>query len=276
MAIQKKTPDGFPDTIGYNRMKATRHGRMLFNPRDRYVGRSLDVYGEFSEGEAALFRQLLRPGAVVLDAGAHIGTHTLVFARAVGPEGGVLAFEPQRLLFQALCTNMAINAVTHVHAYHAAAGRSMGHVIVPVLDYRKEDNFAGLSLEGHTSGEKVARVPIDALELARCHLMKIDVEGMEEAVIEGAAGTIERCRPVIYVENDRKEKSPDLIRRLLALNYDLYWHLPPLFNPDNHFGYGENIFGDVVSVNMLCFHKQMGAQVDGLQRVEGPGHWVLG
>jgi len=70
----------------------------------------------------------------------------------------------------------------------------------------------------------------------------------------GAEQTIRRYRPVLYVENDREEKSAALIRQLLALDYRLYWHLPPLFEPRNYFGVTENVFGRIVSVNMLGLH----------------------
>ncbi len=59
------------------RMKQCRHGVMLYNINDMYVGRSLDLYGEFSEGEAAMLGQILRPGMVVCDIGANIGCHTV-------------------------------------------------------------------------------------------------------------------------------------------------------------------------------------------------------
>ena len=87
----------------FNRVQQSRYGRMLFNANDTYVGTSIEAYGEYSEGEVQLFRQILRPGDVVVDAGANIGAHTLFFARAVSPGGAVFAFEPQRLL----CTRPA-------------------------------------------------------------------------------------------------------------------------------------------------------------------------
>ena len=51
-------------------LRQCRHGPMLFNRRDMYIGRSLDAYGEYSEAEIAVLRQILRPGAVVVEAGA--------------------------------------------------------------------------------------------------------------------------------------------------------------------------------------------------------------
>lgn len=88
--------------------------------------------------------------------------------------------------------------------------------------------------------------------MAACHFIKIDVEGMEGDVLAGAVETINRFRPALYVENDRKEKSTELIERLLGLDYRLYWHLPPLFNRKNFAGHEEDVFGQIVSVNMLC------------------------
>src|SRR5579862_896137 len=101
----------------FNRLKDCRHGRMLFNVNDQYVGRSLDLYGEYSEGEIDFFKQVVQPGDTVLEIGANIGSHTVFFAKAVGREGTVQAFEPQRLIFQTLCANIALNNLENVKTY---------------------------------------------------------------------------------------------------------------------------------------------------------------
>ena len=54
---------------GFNHLVAARHGYMLYNVNDRYVGRSIERYGEWSPGETALFRQFCRPGHYVVDVG---------------------------------------------------------------------------------------------------------------------------------------------------------------------------------------------------------------
>jgi hypothetical protein len=81
---------------GFNRLKECRYGSMLYNPNDTYVGRSLDLYGEYSEEEVSLFRDLLSEPGSVLDVGANIGVHTVAFAEIVGSAGEVHAFEPLR------------------------------------------------------------------------------------------------------------------------------------------------------------------------------------
>jgi hypothetical protein len=93
---------------------------------------------------------------------------------------------------------------------------------------------------------------------------------MELNVLRGSEQTLHRHRPMLYVENDRPEKSPALIEFLQALDYELYWHLPPLFNPDNYFGNPANDFPGIVSANMLGIHRAVRASIEGLRRVEGP------
>ena len=237
---------------GFNRVKACRHGTLIYNINDQYIGRALHEYAEFSQGEADLFAKIIQPGQVVVDAGANIGAHTVFFCRAVGPKGVVHAFEPQRVIFQTLCANLALNSLQNGHAHHAALGDEPGSIMVDVPDYSQPNNFGGMPLGAFSEGERVPLVTIDSLGLAACHFMKIDVEGMEQAVIRGAAETIRRHRPVLYVENDREEHARALVAQLEALGYRLHWHLPAYFNPDNFAHNPKNVFGNIASRNMLC------------------------
>lgn len=254
----------------FNRLKDCRHGRMLYNVNDIYIGRSLELYGEYSEGEMEILRQVLRPGDVVMDIGANIGTHTVFFARVVGPGGAVLAFEPQRLVFQTLCANVALNSLVNVWCHNAAIGENTGTIIVPTLDPWTPNNFGGLALGMHPAGDPVPLLRADSIPLPRCRLMKIDVEGMELPVLRGAAGIIERHKPILYVENDRAERSRELVRHIASLGYELYWHTPPLFNPSNYLRNPTNVFGDTASFNMLCVHRSLKHDLRGFRPVEVP------
>jgi FkbM family methyltransferase len=253
-----------------NRLKACRHGAMLYNLQDTFIGRSLDLYGEWSEGEIRLFQQLLRPGMFVVEAGANIGSHTVFLAQVVGVTGRVLAFEPQRILFQTLCANLALNSITNVDCRQAAVGDSPGELRVPCLDYGKQQNFGALALGGHAEGETVAVVTVDSFGLSQCHLIKIDVEGMEKSVLDGARATIERCQPILYLENERKDRSADLIRAIDGLGYDMYWHCPPIFNQDNFSRNPVDVFPNLTSINMLCFPRKSNHRLTGFNRVEVP------
>ncbi|HEX4410331.1 MAG TPA: FkbM family methyltransferase [Xanthobacteraceae bacterium] len=256
------------------RIKRTRFGLMAYNINDQYIGRSLDCYGEYSRGEAQLFAQIVAPGAIAIDVGANIGALTVFLAQAVGPQGRVIAFEPQRVMYQLLCTNLALNEIANVQALCAGAGRTTGTAFMPRYDYAQSGNFGGVELGSNQSrgvqGEPVDIVSIDSLKLPQCQFIKIDVEGQEDAVIAGAVETITRCRPVLYVENDRRDRSPNLIRQLQALDYVLYWHLPPLFAPDNFYGNPTNLWPGMMSIDMLCMPKGDGRKIEGMRPVSGP------
>ena len=256
-----------PDPVPFTRLKQCRHGLMLYNINDQYVGRSLDLYGEFSEGETAIFRQLLRPGDIALEIGANIGAHTVFLAKTVGETGGVLALEPQRLVYQILVANVALNSLTNVWPMQLAAGSAPGQVRVPDLDPRQSHNFGGLQLGGSDVGDAVPVVRGDDLGLVRCRLIKVDVEGMELDVLKGCAGTIAKFSPALYVENDRPDRSAELARYIDSLGYAMFWHRPPLFNPDNFLKNPENVFGGVASINMVCVPKHTAGSI-GLPRVD--------
>jgi FkbM family methyltransferase len=243
---------------------------MLYLVTDAVIGRSLDRYGEYCQGEVDLFAQVVRAGDVAVDVGAHIGAHTVPLAHAVTSRGAVVAFEPQRILFQCLCANVALNGLDNVRTRHAAVGRRPGRVRVPQIDYAAGGNFGGLGLTNRQGGEQVELTTLDSLGLTACNFVKIDVEGMESQVIDGAGALIGRFRPVLYVENNRQAESPELIRRLLDLDYALYWHFAWLYNRDNHFAEAENVFGDTMTANMLCLPKESPRLVSGLREVTGP------
>lgn len=229
---------------------------MLYNPRDQYIGRSFDRYGQFSMAELALLASGTEAGHTVVDIGANIGAFTIPLARRATR---VVAIEAQRLIHQMLCANVALNGLTNVLTLHAAAGRVSGRQIdVPRLDPMQPANFGGLHVDGHEAGpgtESVEMMRVDDLGLDACHLVKIDVEGMEKEAILGAQSTIQRHAPALYIENDRPEKSRALLEVLFDLGYVCHWHTPPLYDPLNARREAENLFPGIVSINLLCWHK---------------------
>lgn len=237
----------------YNVIKQTKHGYVLYNENDEYVGKSIEVYGDYQLEETKFFSQYIMESDVVLDIGANIGSHTVWFANMVGETGRVLAFEPQRLVFQTLCANMAINSITNVDCKQMGVGSIQKITKVPVLDPVQPHNFGGLSIKDHHDGEDVAICRIDDIGLGRCDFIKIDVEGMEPDVLMGGLNTIAMCRPYIYMEIDREENHKLIGQILGELHYAIETHNPPLYSPDYD---GDNIFGDTVSLNAICTPKE--------------------
>jgi FkbM family methyltransferase len=238
-------------------MKACRHGTFAYPVNDAFVGRALDLYGEWCEGELDVLGPRIGEGDVVLDIGANIGSHTLFFARAVGATGKVIAFEPQRFVHGLLAANVATNGFTNVECRREAVGGSSGEVAIPVLDPRAKANFGAVATRASgapdATDERVPLVTVDALDLARCDLIKIDVEGLEAAVLDGARNTIAKHRPTLFVENDTVPRSAEILRAIRALGYRAYWQIAPYFDPANHFGNPEDVFAVYQpQANLVC------------------------
>jgi FkbM family methyltransferase len=172
-----------------------------------------------------------------------------------------------------LCANLALNQCRNVQAQQVALAAHSGETRIPALNPRQRNNFGGVSLRGSEGGERTPVTALDDLNLKRCDFIKADVEGMEAEILHGAEKTLGRCRPVLYVENDRQEKSPALIELLAGMHYRLWWHVVPLFNPDNFHGEEQDVFGNIVSLNMLCVPREREMPVSGLPEVAGPQDW---
>ena len=259
-----------------NKVKACRYGQMVYQPHDIYIGRSFELYGEFSEGEVELFRQIVRPGDTVLDIGANIGAHTVPFAHLVGKQGKIVAFEPQRVPYYMLCANTVLNSFQHVWCFQAGVSAAAGTMLVPDLNYEAETNFGGLSLAKEYPGIPSYRVPVmtvDSLQLQQCRLLKIDVEGMEQQVLHGAVETLRQRRPFLYLEDDRPDQSQALRALIEQLGYVAYLHQPRLFNPHNYANNPQNVFSEIVSPNLFCHPREQAPQFDlapfGMTQVTG-------
>lgn len=260
-----------------------KHGIMLVNRNDYYMGQALLVYGECSELELKFLLALIKNPGLVVEIGANMGIHTVPLALALAKEGRPLyAFEPQPVIFQQLCANLALNGLTNVRAFPYACGSENGALAFEIPDYTKFGNFGGTEFKepGSSSsrGEIVQCVRLDnILGQGEIGLIKIDVEGFELEVLKGSEGILERCQPFLYVENDRPDKSPTLIQWLFDHDYRLWWHVPPMFNPGNFRGVAENRYGNVQSLNMLGIHKSKAAGFSGLPEVVDPNfHPALG
>lgn len=247
--------------------KDCRYGTFTFYENDEFVGRSLDLYGDFSEDENSAFRMILRPGDVVIEVGANIGAFTVPLARMVGDTGAVYAFEPQPENYRLLVRNADDNRV-RVYAAPYAVGASGGVTKIPRLADLGHFNFGAATI-GDT-GSEITQVTLDdylSKATSKIKLIKLDCEGSELAVLQGAEALIARDRPFIYCENDRKEKSAALIGWLLDHGYRCYWHRSPLFIRQNFRNNQKNVFGSIVSLNMFCAPEESGAEVNRLEEV---------
>jgi FkbM family methyltransferase len=254
-------------------LTSTRHGMMLVNRNDFYMGQALLLYGECCEMESQFLLTLIRRPGLIVEVGANMGIHTVPMGAQLAKQNRTLfAFEPQPVIFQQLCANLALNGLMNVRALPYACGSENGPLVFEVPDYLSLGNFGAASMQSSLPAssrrEVVQCVRLDAiLAEGAVGVIKIDVEGHELEVLKGSEGIFARCHPLLYVENDRIESSPALIQWLLDRDYRLWWHLPPLFNPQNFRGVPENRYPEVLSFNMLGVHKSANASIEGMAEI---------
>jgi FkbM family methyltransferase len=132
-------------------------------------------------------------GDTVLDIGAHIGSLTVPMARLVGEKGKVYAFEPQRKIFRELIHNLKLNELTNAVPLRFALSSETGVV------WMRGAISDGQAFVGKR-GDVVEARTIDSFGFSDVSLIKVDVEGHEAEVLQGAEKTIGALHPVIIVE----------------------------------------------------------------------------
>ncbi|MEC5126228.1 FkbM family methyltransferase [Verrucomicrobiales bacterium BCK34] len=163
-----------------------------------------------SEPELAVIKELVSPGQSVLDVGANFGLYTKFLSEAAGPEGHVYAFEPTFDMFRVLRNNVESLQFLNTNAFQMACSGNVAE-----LDFyipKRPDgtlNYYEASLEKDTieGAFEVCRVPATSLDrfcaahvIGKVDFIKIDVEGHEIAVLEGAEEILTRDRPKIFIE----------------------------------------------------------------------------
>jgi len=145
-------------------------------------------------GERFLLAELVKPGMTVVDVGANIGYCTLYFASLVGLKGTILAVEPSPENLPELRRNISANQLSNVRIVESAVGAERGEVAFAA-------GINGGILGDDASGTyRVPVAPLDELINNGVDFLKIDVEGFEGAVIEGARRLLREFRPVVFLE----------------------------------------------------------------------------
>jgi FkbM family methyltransferase len=235
--------------------------------RGDMISQYTDIYGEWSELEVSLFKETLDINDNVIEIGANLGLHTIPLSRFVS-QGKVICFEPQRIIYQILCANCAINNRINVYAYNLAVGDTPGQVEIPCTTYDKPWNYGSYSIkDGYSTegvfGDEVWTEPVEVIKLDEhpdvaslksLKLLKIDAEGMEIAVLGSAKETIAKFRPHIFVENNKPKTGDNLIMSLHSLDYDCYWFCSERATQQNYNKIRWKLPG--ADYNMICFPRE--------------------
>lgn len=224
-----------------------RWGEVWFYGKDEYVGRSLYHYGEYNPDETEMILSLASKHELCLDIGANFG----VIGQALEANGfEVISFEPQPDVYRVLLKN--VRGV----CYNCGLGATSGVGKMPKIMTGDRANYGGQSIGSRSvlGTIDVAIETLDSFGYNDVGFIKIDVEGFEEQVLRGGRDTIARCKPIMYIEDDRAEKSASLRAHIMSLGYKIEEHRPTLYRENNFFGLKKNIWApyNFASHNLIC------------------------
>lgn len=199
--------------------------------------------------EEPVIRQLepfIKRSKYVVDVGANIGCHTVSYG-FFNPDATIWAFEPQKKLFPTLVDNIQLNNLTdRVFPMNYALGHKKDTVHLQNTSAQFYEgngtNLGGIGIGN--DGEEIEMNTLDSLSLPGLGFMKIDVEGAEGLVLQGAKETIEKYKPVILFEHNSQHINP----RDVGLEY-----VPTPFEVLTPLGYDK--FFHIGTDNFIAFHK---------------------
>lgn len=191
----------------------TRHGKMLLPYTQDHIAQSLINTGSYEWYVIEIVQHLLNPhsAGIFLDIGTNLGTVTLPVARDF-PHIAVHSFEIQPFLISALKKNIELNKLTNVTIHEHGLGDKLDTITIRQPDYTCAGNVGALSLNpkvqahsdiavGHGDEIVINVAPLDSIEFDQpIRAIKLDVEGYEQLVIEGALETLKKHNypPIVY------------------------------------------------------------------------------
>ena len=248
----------------------TRYGMMNIPTSDAVLGPSLRLYGEWAQDEIEGLVKFLKDGDVIIDAGANIGTHTLGFAPAIAPSGRVYSFEPQADIYELLHQNCSINyyasnIATYCHPLSNVSGKKY---LIPVFDDNNIHNFGAAQLAAEVedkvlSTESSESMSLDGLNLDSCRLIKLDVEGMELEVLNGAETLIRKYKPLIFFEANKIPSTWKIIQKFIPFgDYSVRVVILDAFSSQNFNENKLNIFSDYQEASILLYNERENTLVE--------------
>jgi len=194
---------------------------------DNYLTQLIVANGEYEPTETRLMKQILKPGDVFIDVGANIGWYSVHAAKIVGPNGKVVAFEPEPNNLALLHRNVQVNGLSNVIVDSRALSKEAGSFKL----YLEKNNLGMHSLVVEHDGKQYIDVQTMRFDdywknQGEIKLVKIDTEGAEGMILEGMRDTLKSQKNLEIIMEFAPERliksgyDPDtLLKELYALGY---------------------------------------------------------
>jgi FkbM family methyltransferase len=189
------------------------------------------IYFGFREDAKEKLYSFIKPGMTVLDIGTNMGVTALHFSQRVGTTGKVIGFEPDKINYDKATTNIALNNFKNI----VVENIGLGNENTTMKLYLVNDENRGMNrILTSTVPYPFIEIPVRVLDdfikehpLKKIDLIKIDVEGFEMNILQGATSIIKQYRPILFIELDDNNlkahghSAKDLISFVKAFDYEI-------------------------------------------------------
>jgi FkbM family methyltransferase len=216
--------------LGQEEIKVRRQGVTLSVGAQSGQGAWQGIAGLDYEPELRQILSRVKPGDVIMDIGANIGSYTLRLARKTGATGRVIAVEAMEGNAVLLRRNLEINNIANVTVIPFAIGATQTRVALYSKGHssstrlKEGDNFSQVGETEMTTGDRV----VEQLQISHIDWIKMDIEGGEPDALRGMTQTIKNSRPRILFENGPGAK--ETIGLLREVGYIIGY-----FDSEDHF-----------------------------------------
>ncbi len=200
---------------------------------------SIYIFGSFERSTVKTYRELLKPGHVVLDIGANIGAHTLIMADIVGPNGSVIAFEPTDYAYHKLIKNIELNSKlkNNINPQQIMLTNDNESIVDELIysswpvDGNKNKLHPIHKGEYKTTSSAIACTLdsfLKSINVNKVDFVKIDVDGYEYDIFCGAEHILSSMKPILcfelapHVIKERGKSVEMLINKITSYGYQLY------------------------------------------------------
>ena len=198
---------------------------ICLNERDVMgVSPIIGLTGRYELHVTELYRKLLRKRMTVLDVGANIGWYTLAAGAAVGPEGRVLAFEPEPSNLSLLEKSIQLNSFENINVFPQALSDREGSETL----HLSKNNLGAHSISSVVGPESIT-VPsttldkvLEKLGIDKIDILKVDVEGAEPQVIVGGEESLKNTEHILIEWNPSAWKDRSELIDMLLDNFLVY------------------------------------------------------
>jgi FkbM family methyltransferase len=217
--------------------------------------------GDWFEDIIHLFRSLIKPGDNVLDLGTNIGVYSLSAARRVTDTGRIISVEPCKKTFSFL--QKSAGQFKNMLPLNCAVSNVCGTGILenagePELNRLLENGGTGETVTITTVDDIAAREGIDHFDI-----IKMDVEGFEAQVIEGAQKTLANTDPIVFFEVS--ETGLGLVNSFQKMGFDSYYYCAPR---NTLMRYKKGDVFDSFLLNLIAMRKNSLDRFTGLASIE--------